>query len=74
LSRFKGSKREKQLAQRWREDERHRTLEFWAQYFSAAAEIEWLTGKNSRDWIADFEYLTSRRGFDKVLEQVVDNG
>lgn len=72
LARYRGSKREKQLTSRWREDQRHRATSFWIDYFSAAAAIPWLTGTNERGWIADFEYLTSRRGFDRVLEQVVD--
>lgn len=70
--RYRGSNREKQLTARWREDARHQTEQFWTDYFTAAAGIPWLTGKTERGWTADFAYLTSRKGFDKVLEQVVD--
>lgn len=74
ISRYKGSTREKQLIQRWRESPKHQTLDFWEQYFTAASQIAWMTGSNNRNWVADFAYLTKRAGFDKTLEQVVGDG
>lgn len=74
LARYRGSVREKQLVQRWRESPKHQTLEFWESYFSAAADIPWMTGKTDRGWVADFGYLTKRAGFDKTLELVVEHG
>lgn len=73
LERYRGSVREKQLVQRWRESPKHQSIEFWESYFTAASEIPFFTGKNDRGWVADFAFLTKRSGFDKVLEQVVDH-
>jgi len=69
VSRWKGSKREKVLQTRWREDERHQDMQFWDWFFSTVRTNPHWMGENGSGWRADLGWLLERRNFDKVIER-----
>lgn len=64
--------REKHLKARWRESEKHQSLEFWGKYFDYVAASDFLTGKTSA-FTADLEWLVKPSNFIKVVEGKYDN-
>lgn len=71
-SRWQGSKREKDLKTRWKEDERHRDLEFWRWLFKSMRANRFWLGDNDRGWRADLGWIVKRTNFDKVLDHAVN--
>jgi len=71
VSRWKGSKREKTLQARWREDPKHRDMRFWDWFFSTVRTNPHWMGENGSGWRADLGWLLERRNFDKVIERGV---
>jgi hypothetical protein len=72
-SRWSGSKSETALRARWKEDERHRSMEFWQRFFRCVKTNPHWMGRNDREWKADLHWLLIRSNFDKVLQKLVDN-
>ncbi len=64
--------RNQHLQQRWREDVKHQSLEFWKKYFEHVSQSDFLTGKirqsNRAPFIADFEWLIKPANFTNVIE------
>lgn len=73
-SRWRGSKSETYLRARWREDERHRSLDFWRRLFGAVRGCPQWMGENGIDWKADLHWIIKRENFDKVLKRLVCGG
>jgi hypothetical protein len=71
-SRWQGSQRAKDLASRWREDQRHQTVEFWRWFFQCVKTNPHWLGENGRGWRADLGWLIKRANFDKVVERGVN--
>lgn len=67
-ARYSGSVKEKNLKARWLEDEAHQDLEFWRAFFGIVRKNKFWMGENDRGWKADFEWLTKRVNFDKVIQ------
>jgi len=61
-------KRNQQLTARWKQDPKHRSLEFWERYFAYVAKSPFLNGNNNRGWTADFGWLVNPENFAKVIE------
>lgn len=61
------------IADRWQEDERHQSLEFWADYFKGSRKIrfEHRTGGNDQGWVADLEFMTREKIFYQNIEILV---
>jgi hypothetical protein len=64
--------REKHLRARWRQAEKHQSLEFWASYFEYVAASDFLIG-NAGSFSADLEWLVKPSNFIKVVEGKYDN-
>jgi hypothetical protein len=64
--------REKHLRARWRQAEKHQSLEFWARYFEYVAASDFLIG-NAGSFSADLEWLVKPSNFIKVVEGKYDN-
>ena len=73
LSRWKGSARAKDLTARIKEDERHKTLDFWSWFFESVKKNPHWMGENERGWTADLGWLLKRANFDKVIERGLSN-
>lgn len=71
LSRWPRSQGERDLKTRWREDPRHRSLDFWKRFFSAVRSNPHWMGENQRGWQADLRWLLKRENFDKVICRLV---
>lgn len=67
--RWSGSKSEKHLATRWKENEAHRDLEFWKNLFGFVTSVEYWNGSNDRKWFADLHWCVKRDGFDKIIKR-----
>jgi len=72
-SKWAGSASAVQLKARWREDKRHRDLDFWKWFFGVVRSSDFHMGKAVK-WKADIHWLVSKRGFNKILELGVNNG
>lgn len=70
-SRWQGSKDATALQARWREDERHRSLDFWGRFFVAVRSNPHWMGQNDRGWTAGLRWLVKRENFDKVIDRMV---
>jgi len=70
---WKGSASAVQLKARWREDKRHRDLDFWKWFFGVVKSSDFHMGKVVK-WKVDIHWLVSKRGFNKILELGVNNG
>ena len=64
--------REKSLRARWREDERHQTMEFWKWFFGCVSKSDWHMGR-STNWQADLGWLVKAENFTKLLERFVND-
>lgn len=73
-NRFKGSQGHTHLRKRWEEDEAHRSVEWWAQFFAVANENPTWNGENERGWVADLAWLVRRTNFDKVVTRWANRG
>ncbi len=73
VSRWAASQGADHLRTRWREDQRHQSLDFWTAFFSTVRTSKHWMGGNDRGWKADLRWLLERRNFDKVLTQMVFN-
>jgi uncharacterized protein YdaU (DUF1376 family) len=72
-SRWSGSKSDRALRSRWKEDARHRSMEFWTRFFRCVKTNPHWMGRNDREWKADLHWLLKRANFDKVLQRMVEN-
>jgi hypothetical protein len=57
---------EKNLTARWRQDERHQTIEFWISYFEWVSKSDFLMGRKT-DFQADLHWLVKPTNFAKVI-------
>jgi hypothetical protein len=65
-------KRRAAIRRRWKEYPELQSVDAWSTYFTTISthpDLAWLLGNNGRDWTASIDYLTSERGFLKVIEQ-----
>jgi predicted transcriptional regulator len=60
--------RAKIIKQRIEEDLERRKLEWWKQFFARVREFPWPMGNNPNNWSADFDWLLSEKGMQKILE------
>jgi hypothetical protein len=72
VSRWRGSQGEDHLRQRWREDARHQSLEFWERVFETVRGVPHWMGSGSSDFKADLAWIVQRKNFDKILNQMAD--
>lgn len=72
-NRWEGSTRAKDLAARWREDERCRSLAFWQRFFTKLRDYPFYMGENDRGWQADLGWLVKRKNFDNMLERFIED-
>ena len=70
-SRWKRSASERNLQARWREDERHRKLDFWKQFFEVVRTNDWWMGRENWKGV-DLHWLVKRANFDKVIQHGVN--
>jgi len=66
---WKGSKREKDLTARWRQNEEFRKSEFWKWYFNSVKQSVFHMGENDRQWKADLGWLIKKDNFIKMVEK-----
>jgi hypothetical protein len=62
------SARKDKIRQRWCEDERRQTIEFWTRFFDYVARSDFLTGRNDAWTGCDLEWLVTLGNFAKVIE------
>ncbi len=61
--------RKNAIKARWKESDKHQSIEFWESFFEKASMIPWMNGNgNGMNWVADFDYLIRPTGFAKVIE------
>lgn len=65
--RMRDKKRRTALAARQKDYPKAREIEWWQAFFAAAGESKFLMGETST-WNADFDFLTSPKGFKGVIE------
>lgn len=65
---WKGA-RAKALAARWKESDKHQSLEFWKWYFNLVRKSQWHLGVNERGWQANLEWLVKQRNFVNMIEK-----
>jgi hypothetical protein len=67
------------LSARWNEKAKSErglysnTLEFWEALFKYISRSDWLMGRKS-DWQANFEWIVTKRNFNKIIEGVYHRG
>lgn len=61
------------IAERVRAGKPADTLEYWQNYFAKVAASDFLCGRGSGAWRADFEWLTDPKNFARVIEGRYDN-
>lgn len=72
-------RRRKMLLARWNEKTRSEsgllsnTLEFWEAFFKYINHSDFLMGRKS-DWQANFEWIVTKRNFNKIIEGVYNHG
>lgn len=71
-SRWSGSKDAKALQARWREDRRHRSLDFWKRLFLAVRTNGFWMGNTGWDG-CNLRWLVQRSNFDKAVDLMVNN-
>lgn len=72
-SRWEGSARARDLAARWREDERCRSVQFWRRFFTRLRDYPFYMGENDRGWQADLGWIVKRKNFDNLLERFIED-
>ena len=70
VDRWAGSTRARDLAARWRESDKHQSVDFWKRYFAAMRTLPFYMGENDRNWKADLGWLIKRKNFDSTLEKL----
>lgn len=71
--------RRSMLRARWNEKARSQrglysnTLEFWEAFFKYIQESDWLMGRKS-DWKANFEWIITKKNFNKIIEGTYHRG
>lgn len=53
----------------WRLKPLHQDINFWIRYFTYCGSLQFLTGRNDRQWTADFDWLIKTTNFAKVVEK-----
>jgi hypothetical protein len=72
-------RRQKMLSARWKQKAKSEsglysnTLEFWEALFKYIRESDWLMGRKS-DWRANFEWIVTKKNFNKIIEGVYHRG
>ena len=66
---WKGSKRQKDLADRWKQNEEFRSGEFWDWFFKNVRTSDHHMGGNERGWKADLGWLVKKENFIKLVEK-----
>jgi len=71
-----GSKSEKHLSARWKEDESWQDIEFWKGFFIYIRDkCPFMTGGNGRSWKANLRWIVkSRENMIKILEGAYEHG
>lgn len=67
-----GSKDAKALADRWKEDPRHRSLDFWRAFFLAVRTNSHWMGGNGNGWRAGLRWLVQKSHFTAGVERMVE--
>ena len=66
---WKGSKRQKDLADRWKQNEEFRSGEFWDWFFKNVRTSDHHMGGSERGWKADLGWLVKKENFIKLVER-----
>lgn len=70
--------RAKSLRARWREDPKRQSLDYWRRFFAYVAQSPFLTGqveaKDRPPFVADLEWLVTKKNFIKVIERKYHDG
>lgn len=70
--------RAKSLRARWREDPKRQSLDYWRRFFAYVATSPFLTGqveaKDRPPFVADLEWLVTKKNFIKVIERKYHDG
>lgn len=70
--------RAKALRARWREDAKRQSLDYWRRFFAYVAQSPFLTGqveaKDRPPFVADLEWLVTKKNFIKVIERKYHDG
>lgn len=67
IDRWAGSQRETDLRTRWREDKRHRNMDYWRWFFGVIRTNPHWMGENG--WKPDLGWFLKRSNFDKVVQR-----
>jgi len=67
------------IADRWRQDEKHRTVEFWERYFDHCESIDFLTGRTTptrgdKSFRVGLEWIVKAGNFAKIINGNYANG
>lgn len=65
--------RKKNLQARWRESQKHQSLDFWKRFFTALRNYQWYLGANDRGWKANLGWIVDKRNFDNLIEKFVSD-
>ena len=60
------------IRNRWQQDARHQSLDFWERYFKTVRKSDFLMGR-VKEWKADIDFLTKAQKFAKVIEGQYEN-
>lgn len=71
VSRWNESKDAVSLRTRWKEDRRHRSMDFWERFFATVRTNPHWMGQNGSGWTANLRWLVTRANFDKVIDRMV---
>lgn len=63
------TKRYKWLQARWRESDKHQSVEFWRRFFKALRNYPFYLGTNDRCWKANLEWMVKQENFIKLIEK-----
>lgn len=65
-------KRQKHLLAHWRAEPKHRSLDWWRNYFERVRDTPFMRGVNDRGWFADLEFLVKQGNAVKFFEGKYD--
>ena len=63
------TKRYRWLQARWRESEKHQSIEFWRRFFQAIRRYPFYIGQNDRAWKVNLEWMVKSENFIKLVEK-----
>jgi len=66
-----GTKRDKDLRDRWRQSTDFQDLRFWEWYFLQVKKSRFHMGENERGWKADLAWLIKKENFTKQVEAAI---